>query len=74
MGRLDGRVAIVTGAAQGIGAAYAKGLAEEGAKLAIADLESGETVVNIIKQAGGVGRTGTWKSSSTRTRATGRAR
>ena len=34
MGRLDGRVAIVTGAASGIGRASALALAEEGATLA----------------------------------------
>ena len=35
---LDGRVAIVTGAAQGIGNAIAKGLAAEGARIVVADL------------------------------------
>ncbi len=53
MGRLDGRVAIVTGAAQGIGAAYAKRFAEEGAKVAICDLLDCTNVVNTIRQSGG---------------------
>jgi pyridoxal 4-dehydrogenase len=38
MGKLDGRVAIVTGAAQGIGKAIADKLAEEGAKVVVADV------------------------------------
>lgn len=53
MGRLDGRVAIVTGSAQGIGAAFAKGMAAEGASLVIADLNSGAATVDEIKAAGG---------------------
>ena len=53
MGRLDGRVAIVTGAAQGIGAAYAKRFAEEGAKVAICDVQDCTNVVNTIAQSGG---------------------
>jgi NAD(P)-dependent dehydrogenase (short-subunit alcohol dehydrogenase family) len=37
-GSLDGKVAIVTGAAQGIGRAIAEGLAVEGARIVVADL------------------------------------
>ena len=53
MGRLDGRVAIVTGAAQGLGATYARALAREGAKVVIADRDPGYAVVEKIKAAGG---------------------
>jgi 3-oxoacyl-[acyl-carrier protein] reductase/pyridoxal 4-dehydrogenase len=38
MGKLDGRVTIVTGAAQGIGKAIADKLAEEGATVVVADI------------------------------------
>ncbi len=40
MGKMDGRVAFVTGAGQGIGAATAMRLAEEGAKIVLADINT----------------------------------
>jgi NAD(P)-dependent dehydrogenase (short-subunit alcohol dehydrogenase family) len=53
MARLDGRIAIVTGGGRGIGAAYCKALAEEGAKVVVSDIVDTERTVGIIKQAGG---------------------
>ena len=44
MGRLEGRVAIVTGGAKGIGRHYSFALAAEGARVMIADIADGSAV------------------------------
>lgn len=53
--RFQGKVAVVTGAAQGIGEAYARALAAEGASVVVADLneESGGRVAGEINADGG---------------------
>jgi len=55
MGRFEGKVAVVTGAAQGIGESYARALAAEGARVVVADLNraAGETVAKEITADGG---------------------
>ncbi len=51
--RLKNKVAIITGAAQGIGAAFAVGFAKEGAKIVIGDIADGGNTVNRVKKEGG---------------------
>ncbi len=51
--RLANRVAIVTGAAQGIGETYARALAKEGACVVCADVLDASGVVNQITELGG---------------------
>lgn len=53
MGRLSGRAVVVTGGAQGIGAAIATSLAADGAYVAIADLQSPDKTVAAIQDSGG---------------------
>ncbi|HSB95476.1 MAG TPA: glucose 1-dehydrogenase [Spongiibacteraceae bacterium] len=54
MGRVDNKVALVTGAASGLGEAIAMLLAREGARVVVADLDAGgNAVVTAIRAAGG---------------------
>jgi NAD(P)-dependent dehydrogenase (short-subunit alcohol dehydrogenase family) len=54
-GQVEGKVALVTGGARGIGAACARTLAREGARIALSDINDaeGEAVAGEIRKAGG---------------------
>lgn len=53
--KLAGRLSVVTGAGQGVGAAIARGIAEEGARVVLADrnLAEAENIAEAIRSAGG---------------------
>jgi|OM-RGC.v1.010334900 NAD(P)-dependent dehydrogenase (short-subunit alcohol dehydrogenase family) len=53
VGRLQDKVSIITGAAQGIGAEFARAFAAEGANVVIADISSTDSIVAEIGDAGG---------------------
>lgn len=53
MGKLDGKVAVLSGGAQGIGESCARRLAAEGAKVVIGDLRAGTSTADAIEAAGG---------------------
>jgi NAD(P)-dependent dehydrogenase (short-subunit alcohol dehydrogenase family) len=51
--RLKNKVAVITGAARGIGAAFALGFAKEGATIVIGDIRDGKKTLAAVEKAGG---------------------
>ena len=53
MNRLENKVAVITGASQGLGATYARAFAREGARVVVSDIDDPSAVVSEINEAGG---------------------
>ena len=53
MGRLDGKVILITGAAAGLGRQYALRMAEDGARLCLADINDCGDTKSLVEAAGG---------------------
>src|SRR5215203_3904218 len=54
MGRLDGKVAVITGGASGLGEATVERFAQEGARVVVADLD-GDAAAKVAERVGGIG-------------------
>src|SRR4030081_4060052 len=57
MGRLEGKIAVVTGGARGIGRGLSRRFAREGASVLVADLaeDEGKVVASDVEELGGQG-------------------
>jgi len=58
MGKLEGKVAVVTGAASGIGHGIAAAFAREGADVAVVDQVGPEQAAGVLGEIGAAGRRG----------------
>jgi NAD(P)-dependent dehydrogenase (short-subunit alcohol dehydrogenase family) len=61
MGRVSGRVCIVTGAAQGIGRAIGEALLDEGADVCFADINGDQVAAHVARENAERGRCRRWR-------------
>jgi len=65
MGRIEGKIALITGGASGIGAACARVLAREGASIAISDIQDDKSAALAGEIAGRGGKARYWRHDVT---------